>query len=143
MIKIRFATGSLDENHQQVLSAGLEIHTKKSSSPPFRKNRINWLVFEDNDQLVGVLTSDVLWDWIYVDELWVDKDYRGRGIGKQLMDKAEKYAISHEMTGLWLWTQDWQAPKFYEQLGFKEFTRFDDFPKGHCRIGLRKLVSAA
>jgi ribosomal protein S18 acetylase RimI-like enzyme len=142
MIEIRFSTGQLDEDQQQLVSAGFENHTKESSSPSFQKDRINWLVFEDSDKLVGVLTADILWVWIYIDEIWVDKNYRDRGIGKQLMDRAEEYAISQGMTGLWLWTQGWQAPKFYDQLGYKEFTRFGDFPKGHCRIGYRKQVSA-
>ncbi|MCG8333861.1 MAG: histone acetyltransferase, partial [Proteobacteria bacterium] len=38
------------------------------------------------------------------------------------------------------WTQSWQAAEFYEQLGYVEFARFDDFPKGHQRIGFRKLM---
>jgi len=142
MIEIRFSTNPLDKTQQQLMSDGFENHAKESSFPSFHKDRINWLVFEDNDQLIGILTADVLWDWIYIDELWVDKKYRCEGIGKQLMDKAEEYAISQGMTGLWLWTQSWQAPKFYNQLGYKEFTRFDDFPKGHCRIGFRKRLTA-
>ncbi len=123
-----------------MVTAGFEIHTKESSAPSFQKDRINWLVYEESELLVGVLTADVLWDWIYIDELWVDKNYRGRGIGKELMDKAEQYALSQGMTGLWLWTQSWQAAEFYDQLGYKEFTRFVDFPKGHHRIGFRKQV---
>ena len=142
MIEIRFSSGHLDKSKQQLLIAGLESHTKESSAPSFQRDRINWLVYEKHERLIGALTADVLWDWIYIDELWVDRDYRGTGIGKKLMNKAEEYAISRNMTGLWLWTQSWQAPKFYDQLGYKEFTRFDDFPKGHCQIGFRKQVSS-
>ena len=40
-----------------------------------------------------------------------------------------------------LWTQSWQAGGFYQQLGYSEFTRFDDFPKGHSRIGFRKILA--
>jgi len=141
MINVRFSIGHLDEIQQQLLATGFELHTKESLAPSFQKDRINWLAYEDNEFFVGGLTADVLWDWIYIDKLWVDKNYRGRGIGKKLMDKAEEYVISQSMTGLWLWTQSWQAPKFYEQLGYKEFTRFSDFPKGHYRIGFRKQVS--
>ena len=140
MITIKFSKKHLDETQQQLVNAGFENSTKENAFPSFHKSHISWLVFEDNEQLIGILTGDVLWDWIYVDELWVDHKYRCRGIGKQLMKKAEKYAISQKITGLWLWTQSWQAPKFYEQLGYKEFTRFDDFPKNHYRIGFRKQL---
>ena len=45
--------------------------------------------------LVGVLTADLLWDWIYIDELWVDEHQRSQGIGKASMKEAEDYAASH------------------------------------------------
>ena len=142
MTEIRFSIGPLDEKIQESLTAGFQAHTEDRSLPSFQKDRINWLVFEGDEQLIGVLTADVLWNWVYIDELWVDKDYRGKGLGKELMEKAEGYAISNHMAGLWLWTQSWQAPEFYLQLGYQEFTRFDDFPKGHSRIGYRKQISA-
>jgi len=142
MIEIISLSGHLDKNKQQSITAGLESHSKESSAPSYQKDRINWLMYENSEVFIGALTADILWDWIYIDELWVDMNYRGTGIGKKLMDKAEEYAISRSMTGLWLWTQSWQAAKFYAQLGYEEFTRFDDFPKGHQRIGLRKQVSS-
>jgi GNAT superfamily N-acetyltransferase len=143
MIELQFLKNHLNESHQRIVNTGFKSHSKEVSAPPFQKDRINWLAYENSERIVGVLTADVLWDWIYIDELWVNKDYRGKGLGKQLVNKAEEYAISQNMTGLWLWTQSWQAPEFYIQLGYKEFTRFDDFPKGNYRIGFRKQVSRA
>ncbi len=141
-MKLKFSKGDLNESRQQILNAGFENHSKQVSAPPFQKDRISWLAYENSDQIVGILTADILWDWIYIDELWVDKNYRGKGLGSKLMSKAEEYAISQNMTGLWLWAQSRQAPGLYIQLGYKEFTRFDDFPKGNYRIGFRKQISS-
>ena len=141
MIKVKFSRGNLNNSQQQIVTAGFVRHTNECTAPAFQKERINWLAYDDAEVLVGVLTADLLWDWLYIDELWVDESCRGTGLGKKLMGTAEDYAISHCLTGLWLWTQSWQAASFYDRLGYKEFTRFTDFPKGHYRIGLRKQIS--
>jgi ribosomal protein S18 acetylase RimI-like enzyme len=141
MLNIEFAQGSLDAKAQSELTAGLESHGQVQDAPSYNKQRFNWTVRDDNGELIAALTADLLWDWMYIDELWVDDRCRGTGMGSKLMKQAEQYAIEHKLSGLWLWTQNWQAPVFYQKLGFVEFTRFDDFPKGHSRIGLRKALA--
>ncbi len=138
MFNIQFSQGKLEQHHQQQLKQGFEAHSAAQDSPAYEKLRFNWSVVDDNNELIAVLTADLLWGWMYIDELWVDERCRGTGMGKRLVETAEQHAIEQGYTGLWLWTQSWQAPKFYESLGFVEFTRFEDFPKGHSRIGLRK-----
>jgi GNAT superfamily N-acetyltransferase len=140
MTEIKFKGGELLPEEQQAISTGFERHTASHSAPPFDKKRLNWLAYGPDSILVGALTADLLWDWIYIDELWVAENVRGQGLGKQLMGKAEQYAVLHRLSGIWLWTQSWQAADFYKQLGYEEFTRFADFPKGHARIGLRKPI---
>jgi ribosomal protein S18 acetylase RimI-like enzyme len=66
----------------------------------------------DDSSLAGALTADLLWDWLYIDELWVDERSRGLGLGKSLMLQAEEFAASKALSGLWLWTQTWQAADF-------------------------------
>lgn len=141
MPKIEFMTGDLDAHKQTELTAGFESHSQTQEAPPYRKDRLNWTVQDEQGNLIAALTADLLWDWLYIDELWVDESCRGTGMGKQLMGKAEEYAMTQELSGLWLWTQSWQAPVFYQRLGFEEFTRFEGFPAGHSRIGLRKSLS--
>jgi ribosomal protein S18 acetylase RimI-like enzyme len=140
MIELKFKDGELTADEQHVISAGFAQHTTEHTAPSFDKKRINWLAYDD-EKIIGALTADILWDWIYVDELWVDATQRGGGLGKRLMDKAENYAATQRLTGLWLWTQSWQAAEFYKHLGYEEFARFPDFPKGHFRIGFRKQIN--
>ncbi len=86
-------------------------------------------------------TIHILWDWIYIDELLISSKLRGEGLGRQLMQLAEEFAKSQSLQGVWLWTQSWQAEGFYRQLGYSQFTRFDNFPEGHSRIGFRKKLT--
>ena len=141
MENIEFTVDDLEDKLQSELSAGFESHSQKQVAPPYHKERFNWTVKDDSGTLIAALTADLLWEWLYIDELWVDESCRGTGMGKQLMAKAEEYARAQNLSGLWLWTQSWQAPVFYQRLGFEEFTRLDNFPTGHSRIGLRKYLT--
>ena len=42
--------------------------------------------------VVGGLIGYVHWGWLEIDIVWVDEFYRGKGIGKQLVDYAEQKA---------------------------------------------------
>lgn len=139
MAEIKFRIGNLSLEEQAIVNAGFAKHSLQSAAPPFVKERFIWLVYE-SQALVGALTADSLWDWLYIDELWVNESHRGQGIAKALMNQAEVYATSHNFIGLWLWTQSWQAADFYRRLDYQEFTRFEHFPRGHSRIGLRKQL---
>lgn len=130
--------GGLSIAEQAIIAAGFARHTSNHSAPPFERKRLVWRAHHRDGTLIGVATADLLWDWIYVDELWVDERCRGSGVGKDLLERVEQYARSREISGIWLWTQSWQAEAFYRHGGYVEFTRFEDFPKGYSRIGFRK-----
>jgi GNAT superfamily N-acetyltransferase len=130
--------GELSTAEQAIVTAGFTQHTSDQAAPPFERMRLVWRAHDREGMLVGVATADLLWDWIYVDELWVDERCRGTGLGRDLLARVERYAEGRNLSGVWLWTQSWQAEAFYRRCGYTEFTRFEDFPKGHARIGFRK-----
>lgn len=137
-MKIEFVEGTITTEDQDVIISGFTDHSNSRNAPPFIKTRLNWLMYSSSNQLRGALTADLLWDWLYVDELWIHPDERGRGTGTALINTAETYAKTLPCIGVWLWTQSWQAEEFYKSLGYEEFTRFENFPIGHSRIGFRK-----
>lgn len=137
---IEFRRGNLTASEQAVVSEGFRVQTEELNAPEYVKERIKWLGVDERNDIRAVLTADILWDWLYVDELWVCPTMRGEGIGRKLMQLAEEFAISQGINGIWLWTQSWQAGGFYRQLGYSQFTRFDNFPKGHSRVGFRKQL---
>ena len=140
-MNIEFRRRGLTASEQAIVSEGFRAQTDELQAPEYVKERVTWLGTDDLKDVRAVLTADSLWDWLYVDELWVCPTLRGEGIGRQLMQLAEEFAISQDLRGIWLWTQSWQAEGFYRQLGYREFTRFEDFPRGHSRIGFKKQLS--
>ena len=137
---IVFSRSDLTVTEQSAVSEGFSEHSRHAGAPEYKKERIKWTVKEEKSGLLAALTADALWDWLYIDELWTNPEMRRAGLGKRLMEKAEEYAASQNLKGIWLWTQSWQAEDFYRKQGYTEFARFEDFPRGHSRIGLRKVL---
>ncbi|MBP5246010.1 MAG: GNAT family N-acetyltransferase [Clostridia bacterium] len=70
----------------------------------------------------GVLRYSLFWDSIpFCNMLYVAKEYRGRGYGKQLMEHWEKDMKSNGCGMVMTSTQvNEDAQNFYRKLGFKE-----------------------
>ncbi len=130
----------LNPSEQQIVSAGFAQHSKKLGAPEYQKEDLSWLLYGDEKNLVGALTADLLWDWLYIDELWVDQSLRGAGYGRKLLEAAEAFCREEKLVGIWLWTQSWQAASFYERCGFEKFSEVPDFPRGYSRFGFRKTL---
>jgi ribosomal protein S18 acetylase RimI-like enzyme len=71
---------------------------------------------------------------------WVSEGLRGRGVGRELMAQAEALAHERDCHSAWLDTFSFQAPGFYEKLGYQEFGRLD-YPPDHHRCFIRKRLT--
>mgnify|MGYP001047025407 CR=1 FL=1 len=58
---------------------------------------------------------------IYLEDLYVKPDYRGKGLGKQLLSHLAKKAIEMDCGRLEWWVLNWNEPaiNFYKSLGAK------------------------
>ncbi len=95
---------------------------------------------DDEGKIVGGLVGEFRMDWLYVDLLWVDPSQRGAGYGEKLMALAESSARNAGKTHVHLWTWSFQAPDFYRRLGYLEFGRLTDHPKGHDTFMFTKAL---
>lgn len=76
--------------------------------------------------------------WLYVDLLAVAAEARRGGLGRALMAQAEDWARAHGCAGVHVDSFTFQAPGFYERIGYRAFGRIDDYPAGHTRFLFEK-----
>lgn len=82
-------------------------------------------IFETGD-LVGVLNAYTAYAEIYIDDLWVDVNYRGKGYGRALIASLEEKFTGQGFNNINLVTSAFQAPDFYRKCGFtQEFVRIN------------------
>jgi GNAT superfamily N-acetyltransferase len=130
---------SPDEATIRAIESGLAAHAvglglRTDWSP-------RWIVGRDASGAVKAGVRFVLaFDWLFVNWLWVADAWRKHGIGSQLMGRAEAAAREKGCRAAYLDTFTFQAPKFYERLGYREFGRLEDFPPGHSRIWFSKSL---
>ncbi len=81
---------------------------------------ISLVARNENDLIVGALfgLTDYAY-WLYVTDLGVDRDYVGRGIGRQLMKVAHDKAGGERDIAVYLIANENAVP-FYEKLGMKK-----------------------
>jgi ribosomal protein S18 acetylase RimI-like enzyme len=98
------------------------------------------IVASAGEAVVGGLNGVTHWGWCYIRHLWVQADWRRRGLGHRLLVEAETQARARNCVGLYVDTFDPGAAAFYERAGFERFGRIEDFPPGHARVFLRKRL---
>jgi GNAT superfamily N-acetyltransferase len=89
----------------------------------------------------GGLTARIGFGWMFVELLFVPERLRGQGVGRQLMEQAEAVARDKGCTGIWLDTFTFQAPGFYQKLGYAVFGEIGNYPPGSSRFFLSKRLS--
>jgi GNAT superfamily N-acetyltransferase len=98
------------------------------------------LVRDANGQVVGGLLGELYYNWLYIAILWLHEDIRGQGIGRRLMATAEEYAASRGRTHVHVDTLDFQAPLFYQHLGYTIWGELGPYGDGHTRYYLKKTL---
>ena len=121
------------------LLAGLEKHTLEAiGSPGFEPLAI--LARDSEGNLVGGVTATINWKWLAIKLLWVKEDVRGRGLGRDLMNAIEDLGRSRGCLHAHVDTLGFQAPGFYERLGYEAFAELPDYAPGHARIYYQKVL---
>lgn len=87
-------------------------------------NIMAWGAFDGNNLIAGIETGIEGWSKnprLYISLLWVNDDYKRKGIASALVDMAKKRAADENLRAIYLetWSCNEHAIDFYTSQGFK------------------------
>ena len=123
----------------EAIAGPLTAYNAQKVGTPDRRALVLTLRDEDGN-IAGGLWGRTALGWLYVEVLAVPARLRGRGIGTELMSRAESEAIARGCHSAWLDTFEWQARGFYERLGYGCFGELNDYPRGFSRYFMKKVL---
>ncbi len=98
------------------------------------------LIHDATGRLQGGIAGKVWGQCLEIDYLWVDAKLRGRGYGTQLLQTMEQEARSSGCHSAVLDTYSFQAPVFYQKLGYRVLGSVDGYPQGYQKVFLKKTL---
>lgn len=95
----------------------------------------------ESNMIIAGIHGQIGGNWLYIASLWVDENYRGKGIGKKLLFLAEKTAFERNCHGAYLYTYSFQGPKFYEKFGYITMGKLENFSGDHTKFFMKKTLA--
>ncbi len=128
------------------MKAGFDEYAIEHGNPTEISERFGFVAM-DGEKVVGC-SSGLAYrkttgygNWFYITDHFIEKTFRGRGLGTELLRKLEERVILLGIGNIWTWTAGYEAPDFYQKQGYEIFCEMDDwYSSGHSRVGLRKVL---
>ncbi len=108
-----------------------------------RIERLCVIARDSGSALMGGIYGEIYWGWLNILAIWVTPQLRRRGLGTQLLARAEAEASAKGCHGAYLDTFTFQSVGLYARAGYEIFGTLEQFPNGHSRHFLRKPLHAA
>jgi ribosomal protein S18 acetylase RimI-like enzyme len=115
---------------KEVIFAGMREH-HLSQGHPRGKEHYSVLLKDQNNKVMGGVIVSFEWNGMEIQQLWVNESLRGLGWGSKLMRMVEDEALKRGCTLSYTNTFSWQAPEFYEKIGYTLFGKLEDYPPGN------------
>lgn len=126
-----------DDTAWTVIGHGLHLFNMQQGGEDHSKP-VFFGVIDTDGKLVGGIIGETHWEWLYVNLMFLPEDLRGQGYGQRLLTLAEEESRARGAKHAYLDTFSFQAPGFYEKLGYEVFGVLEDFPSGQKRYYFRK-----
>ena len=137
---ISLTTTHTDEDRNSVCKGLFQHNVRKTNGLLKNPNVDINLYLKDGDKPIGAILCDTFNLCIYIDVMWIDEAYRGRGFGKALISQAEYMAKNNGCLFSHTCTFSYQSPEFYKACGYSVFAELDDYTDGIIQYFLKKKL---
>lgn len=133
---------TIDQKSYDIISELLfEYNLSKTIDLQNESNKpIEIIIRDENNKIIGGLYGRSIWGTLEINKCVVIPENRKEGIGRKLIIEAEKEAKKRCCRFISLNTFSFQAPEFYEKLGFEKIGTETDFPQGFEKYYYRKKI---
>ena len=97
-----------------------------------------FVAHDEDGEMIGVVAGYTWAGITEIKQMWLREDVRGRGLGRRLMLAALDEATARGCQMAWVMSYEFQAPAFYEKLGFERAATLEDWPIGRRHVVLKK-----
>ncbi|MFG6149889.1 GNAT family N-acetyltransferase [Halobacillus sp. B23F22_1] len=101
---------------------------------------INMMVSNEEQKWMGGISSELYWNWLEINDCWVYEQYRGQGIGTELLRTVENMARKRGADYSMLTTFEQRTKKFYVANGYKVVGEIKDYFPGTNFYTLKKTL---
>lgn len=120
-------THEITEQNRDELLTGLRRYNNQFVDTNSWKPLGVWLR-DGEGVLQGGLIARQQGVWLSIEYLWVSEQQRGKGLGSELMQRAEQEAITLGCHYVLVDTASFQAPPFYQKMGYQLQMTLPDYP---------------
>jgi ribosomal protein S18 acetylase RimI-like enzyme len=128
------------------MNAGFDEHTLDNGVVLQSSERMGFVAL-DGDEFIGCVSGlaykngDAYSGWFFLTDLFIEKAYRKRGIGSQLLKALEDKILACGIDKVWTWTAGYEGPGFYKKQGYTVFAELENwYSSGHSRVAVRKRL---
>lgn len=121
-------TEDVTAEEMDVVHAGLGRYVDEQIGNKRDGIGIKLVIRDSADDIIGGLLAFTTMSNLIVELVWLDEQYRGRGLGKKLILEAERIAQEHGCIAVQASALSFQSPEFFRRMGYTVFGMSDGCP---------------
>ena len=131
----------IDLNEEQLEEIETRLSSYDEKYITYKMNGCIQIGVEDDGKLIAGLDAVITaFKILYVSTVFVDEEYRRKGVGARLIREMEKRAASMGVNTIRLDTFNWQGKEFYEALGYTCVGSYENKEDGYSEFFFLKRI---
>ena len=131
----------IDLNEDQVEDIESRLSSFDENYITYKMDGCIQIGVEDDGKLIAGLDACITaFKILYVSTVFVDEEYRRKGIGALMIHEMEKRALAMGANTIRLDTFNWQGKEFYEALDYQCVGQYDNIEDGYSEYFFLKRL---